>query len=139
MLNLQNRSKEDWQALLTQFIKFGLVGLSNAIVLYGVYYLLLKAGMHYILAYIIAFILSVLNAYLWNNRFVFKNSTESFFKKIIKVYASYTFTFLLSTVLLYVWVDLLHISDKIGPIINIIITTPINFIMNKIWAFRKKS
>lgn len=139
MLNLKDRSKEDWQALLTQFIKFGLVGLSNAIVLYGVYYLLLKAGMHYILAYIIAFILSVLNAYLWNNRFVFKNSTESFFKKIIKVYASYTFTFLLSTVLLYVWVDLLHISDKIGPIINIIITTPINFIMNKIWAFRKKS
>ena len=139
MLNLKDRSKEDWQALLTQFIKFGLVGLSNAIVLYGVYYLLLKAGMHYILAYIIAFILSVLNAYLWNNRFVFKNSTESFFKKIIKVYASYTFTFLLSTILLYVWVDLLHISDKIGPIINIIITTPINFIMNKIWAFRKKS
>ena len=139
MLNLKDRSKEDWQALLTQFIKFGLVGLSNAIVLYGVYYLLLKAGMHYILAYIIAFILSVLNAYLWNNRFVFKNSTESFFKKIIKVYASYTFTFLLSTVLLYVWVDLLHISDKIGPIINIVITTPINFIMNKIWAFRKKS
>jgi putative flippase GtrA len=139
MLNLKDRSKEDWQALLTQFIKFGLVGLSNAIVLYGVYYLLLKAGMHYILAYIIAFILSVLNAYLWNNRFVFKNSTESFFKKIIKVYASYTFTFLLSTVLLYVWVDLLHVSDKIGPIINIVITTPINFIMNKIWAFRKKS
>ena len=139
MLNLKDRSKEDWQALLTQFIKFGLVGLSNAIVLYGVYYLLLKAGMHYILAYIIAFILSVLNAYLWNNRFVFKNSTESFFKKIIKVYASYTFTFLLSTVLLYVWVDLLHVSDKIGPIINIVITTPINFIMNKNWAFRKKS
>ncbi len=139
MLNLKDRSKEDWQALLTQFIKFGLVGLSNAIVLYGVYYLLLKAGMHYILAYIIAFILSVLNAYLWNNRFVFKNSTESFFKKIIKVYASYTFTFLLSTILLYVWVDLLHVSDKIGPIINIVITTPINFIMNKIWAFRKKS
>lgn len=138
MINLKERSREEWMKLLGQFIKFGLVGFSNAVVLYGVYYLLLKTGMHYILAYIIAFVISVLNAYLWNNRFVFKNSSESFLKKILKVYASYTFTFLLSTLLLYVWVDLLHVSEKIAPIINIVITTPINFLMNKLWAFRKR-
>ena len=138
MLDWKNIGRDEWRTILTQFIKFGLVGLSNALVLYGVYYLLLKAGVHYILSYVIAFVISVLNAYLWNNRYVFKNSQESFLKKILKVYASYTFTFLLSTLLLYVWVDLLHVSDKIAPIINIVITTPVNFLMNKLWAFRKR-
>jgi putative flippase GtrA len=120
-----------------QFVKFALVGLSNAIVLLAVYYALIFLNIHYIPAYVAGFVLSVLNAYFWNNRFVFKNSHSSFWKKLSKVYVSYITTFLLSTVLLYLWVDIIHLSDKIAPIINICITTPVNFLMNKLWAFKK--
>lgn len=56
--------------------------------------------------------------------------------RIIKVYFSYVTTLLLSIILLYIFVDHLHISDKVAPIISVIITTPINFVMNKLWAFR---
>ena len=104
------------KAYVWQFVKFVLVGISNAIVLLAVYYTLLFLGIHYIPAYIVGFALSVLNAY---------------------VYVSYITTFLLSMVLLYLWVDVIHLSDKIAPIINICITTPVNFLMNKLWAFKK--
>lgn len=126
-----------WQALLWQFVKFGMVGVSNAIVLLAVYYTMLYFGIHYIVAYTIGFVLSVLNAYFWNNRFVFKESRSSFWYKLMKVYASYITTFVLSTVLLYLWVDVLGVSDKVAPVINICITTPINFMMNKLWAFKR--
>ena len=132
---LKNRN---WRMVTWQFIKFGLVGLSNAIVLYGVYYVLLKLGLHHIPSYIIAFVASVLNAYLWNDRYVFQKSEEIIIRKILKIYASYTTTFLLSLILLYVWVDCLQISDKIAPIINIVLTTPINFVLNKLWTFKDK-
>lgn len=130
-------SSHDWKAIIWQFIKFGLVGVSNAIVLLMVYYALLYIQLHYIIAYIIGFAISVLNAFLWNNRYVFKNSSSTFWHKLAKVYISYITSFFLSTILLYLWVDMIGISDKIAPIINICITTPINFMMNRLWAFKK--
>ena len=127
----------NWRFLTLQFIKFGLVGISNAVVLLVVYYILLYVNIHYIVAYVIGFILSVLNAYFWNNQYVFKQARSTFWYKLLKCYISYITTFVISTLLLYLWVDVLSVSDKVAPIINICITTPINFIMNKLWAFKK--
>lgn len=127
------------RSTIIEFVKFGIVGLSNVIVHFSIYYLLLLLGLHYILSYIVAFIASVLNAYLWNNRFVFCNMANrggNAIKRIIKVYVSYTTTLLLSIILLFILVDLIHISDKMAPIISVIVTTPINYLMNKLWAFR---
>ena len=127
----------DWKFLIIQFTKFGLVGVSNAVVLIVVYYFLLYIQLHYLIAYIIGFILSVLNAYFWNNQYVFKQARSTFWNKLLKCYVSYITTFIISTILLYFWVDVIGISEKIAPIINICITTPINFVMNKLWAFKR--
>ena len=129
--------RNDLNALFNQFVKFGIVGLSNVFVQLTMYYLLLYADVHYIIAYIISFITSVLNAYFWNNRYVFKNSDSTFWNKFIKVYISYFITFLLTTVLLYLCVEVLELSKIIAPIIILFITTPINFVLNKSWAFKK--
>ena len=84
----------------------------------------------------------MLNAYYWNNKYVFKAkdkvvTKKDTFKQLIKVYMSYGVTFILSTILLYVMVDCMHVSEYIAPIINLCITVPINFVMNKLWAFKK--
>lgn len=129
--------QHDWKFLIFQFVKFGLVGVSNAIVLLAVYYALLYVHVHYIIAYTIGFIFSVLNAYFWNSQYVFKQARSTFWYKLLKCYVSYITTFVISTILLYLWVDILSLSDKVAPIINICITTPINFIMNKLWAFKR--
>lgn len=123
---------------ILQLTKFAIVGVLNAVVLFVVYNILLKLGLNYQLSYAIGFVLSVLNAYFWNNRFVFKESGSTFIRKLLKVYMSYILTYVISAVLLYVWVDIIHIMKEIAPIINIIITTPINFLLNKLWAFKKE-
>ena len=132
------RDKNLWQ-LAVQFIKFGFVGISNTLLSLLVYYLGLALGMHYVAANTAGFILGTVNAYFWNNRYVFKKNegeVRSTGKSIVRVFISYGFTLALSTVLLALWVDGLHISDKIAPIINLLITIPLNFVLNKFWAFR---
>lgn len=128
---------------IKQFIKFGIVGLSNTLISYVVYVVLVYLKMHYILANIMGFLVSVLNAYYWNNKYVFKEQEGEqrvWWKTLGKTFLSYAGTGLvLSNVLLVVWVDWLGISEIIAPIINLLITVPLNFIMNKYWAFRQKT
>ena len=64
----------------SEFIKFGLVGVSNTIVSYCLYALSLQIFLKlnlfpstdYIIANIISFLLSVLWSFYWNNKYVFK-------------------------------------------------------------------
>ena len=32
----------------------------------------------------------------------------------------------------------MHVSEFVAPIINLLISVPINFVINKFWAFRGK-
>jgi putative flippase GtrA len=132
----QNHSKEKAWNLIKQFIKFGIVGLSNTFISLAVYYILIYLEINYIAANTAGFIISVLNAYYWNNKFVFKKSYEGNLKPMIKTFTSYGTTFVLSTILLVIMVDYLNISNIIAPVLNLIITIPLNFLLNKFWAFK---
>lgn len=118
-----------------QFIKFGIVGVSNTAMGLGTYYLFLFLGCHYMVANVLSWIISVFNAYFWNNRYVFKNDI-AWFKALIKTYLSYGFSFLLGCVCLYVLVEWAGISDKIAPLLTLLLTIPMNFLLNKFWTFR---
>jgi len=88
----------------------------------------------------IAFILSVLWSFYWNNKMVFvkeEGQQRNLWKALIKTYISYSFTGLfLNSALLVLWVDVLHISEFVAPIVNLLISVPLNFIINKFWAFK---
>ncbi len=121
---------------IKQFFKFGLVGVSNTLISLGTYYLLYFVGVNYLIANTIGFIISVLNSYYWNNKYVFQKTQDGHLKPLLKTFMSYGGTFLLSTVLLFAMVQYLGVSEVVAPVICIAITTPINFIINKLWAFK---
>ncbi len=118
-----------------QLLKFAVVGLSNTAISLAVYYVLLSLGFNYIVANVIGFIISVLNAYYWSRKYVFTSSVNQA-KTIARVYVSYGLTFLLSNFLLYFLVDHIGVSEKIAPIDVLLFTVPANFLLNKFWAFR---
>lgn len=151
---------------LLQFASFLVVGASNTIVSQIVYMICIYIGFHYVAANAAAFVLSVLNAYFWQNKFVFKEDESQkkrvWWKVLLKTYISYAFTGLfLNTVLLALWIDIVKIerftgpltqlvsqagfdidnrrlAEIISPLINIVINLPLNFIINKFWAYRQK-
>jgi putative flippase GtrA len=125
---------------ITQFIKFGIVGLSNTIIAYAIYFLLVYLGLHYIAASVIAFIISVLNSFFWNNKYVFKkhhDQKRNILNSLLKTFFSYAFTgLILQNILLVVFIDFMHISKYIAPLFGLTITVPLNFVLNKLWAFK---
>ena len=124
---------------MEQFIRFAVVGCTNTLINLAVYYTCIYLGMHYNLAYTLGFLVSVCNAFYWNNKVVFVNKQEqSLLKAFIKVLMSYGASFLLSLVLMSVLIDILHISTLLAPLIKMSVTIPINFILNKLWAFRDR-
>jgi len=141
-----------------QFVKFGIVGVTNFLVSLVVYYLVLwifsqfPDGYHstaqliififhydYQIANILAFIISVLNAYFLNRFWVFhKEAKKSSNGAILRFFISYGVTFLLSLLLAWVWVELFSISKTWVPFLNAAIMTPINYFLSKYFAFREK-
>ena len=125
---------------IIQFIKFGIVGFSNTIISYAVYFFCVWIGMHYQLANIVGFIISVLNAYYWSSRFVFVKQTgeeRGLVSSLIKTFVAYSFTGIaLSAILLWLLIDKMALSEYIAPLLILLITVPLNFILNKYWSFK---
>lgn len=134
-VRLENKSYIE----LVQFVKFGIVGIINNLIFYAIFLFLMWRGMHYILSNIIGFSVSVGNAYFWNNKYVFStNEKRVWWKTFLKTYISYAGTgIILSNILLVVWIEILGISVSVAPLINLFITVPLNFIINKFWAYKK--
>lgn len=133
--------KASFWALFWQFFKFGLVGLSNTAVSMGVYYVFLWLDPNlYMIGSVLGTILSIANAFIWNDLFVFTGNAKDFksvMKRLGKTYISYGGTSLLSNVLLWLEVSLFAVSKVIAPVINLLITIPLNFVINKLWTFHK--
>lgn len=90
----------------------------------------------YLLGNILGWALGVLNSYFWNNRYVFKGAQGKTFAKLSKMYASYAVGLALSTLLLFIYVDLFGIQEILAYLLTIIFTVPVNFLLNKFWAFK---
>ncbi len=126
-----------------QFLKFAVVGVSNTLIAYGVYALCIFLGLPYLIANAIGFFISVLNAYYWSDRFVFKKGegeTRQPLQTLLKTYLAYGSTGLvLASFLLYIFVDKWHISAYLAQILTLAVTVPLNFIINKFWSFKTKT
>ena len=130
-------------AKLWQFIKFGIVGLSNTLISLAVYEICVHwLGLHYLLANAIGLVISVINAYYWNNRCVFGDGMKKTFREHFITYlrslTAYGGTFVLDSLLLMLWVEIVGIPEALAPVLNLMITIPLNFFVNKYWTFGKQ-
>lgn len=135
--------KKALKDLIKQFIKFGIVGVINTFTSYAIvnscYYLL---HLHMQLANVIAFIISVLVSFTLNSKFVFKKkpkTTKELLHTLLKTYLSYAFTgLILTAILIEIECNHFGVPLYIASFMNLVITVPINFLLNKFWAFNKQ-
>ena len=81
---------------VNQFVKFGIIGVSNTIISYIFYAVTLKllhlfdlfSRIDIYIAQVTMFVLSVAWSFYWNNRFVFKETTEN--ERKVWVYRSFS-------------------------------------------------
>ena len=125
--------RSNWE----QLAKFCVVGAAGYAVNLAVYTLLLKGvGLHYIPAAIGSFLVAVVNNYVLNRIWTFRATRG-------RVGAQGWRFFVVSTASLLANLALLHlmVTAGVGEIfaqaVAIVLVTPLNFIGNKLWSFRR--
>ncbi len=137
---------------LVQFVKFGLVGVSNTLINYGIemlcYYALFSQTtfqsdtLRVIVSSVLAFAVSVSNAYFWNSRFVFKSGERRTFRQGLFAYLRtvlcYGVTGLALAPAIKVWLTGAGIGFWLASLLSLVVTIPLNFVLNKFWAFGER-
>ena len=127
---------DDQKKSFMQFVKFCLVGVSNTLISLAVYYVFVIIDARlYIIGNAVGFVVSVLNAYFWNSKFVFDKKDEKV-KTVVKTFIAYGTNLIIGTVLLYLFVDVCGLSEFIAPLLNLIVTIPLNYVLNKFWVMK---
>jgi putative flippase GtrA len=125
--------------LLIQFIKFGLVGISNTVITAVVIWLMLKIfGLNDLSANIIGYIAGLTNSFIWNRKWTFRSKSkikDTVFKFILIFVISY----LLQLGVLFLLLNSLQIDAYWCHLIAMAVYTLVNFVLNKFYTFKTNS
>lgn len=127
------RSTKSLKALLkkfseSKFLRFLIVGTVNTGATY-VIYLLLLPFMSSTLSYSITYVVGILISFLLNSLFVF--NTRMTVAKAAKYPSVYIVQYLIGLAIVYAW-SLLNLRAEFAPLIAIIVTIPVSFLMNRV-------
>ena len=125
-----------------EVLSYGFFGVLTTVINYVVYIVLVKLlGIHYIIGNIIAWVAAVSFAFVTNKFYVFRSKSKTW-SIVIKEFYKFVFariaTGVMETVLLWIFVDCMHLSDLIMKIITNILVIIGNFVLNKFLVFKKK-
>lgn len=122
--------------LILQFVKFGIVGVSNTVIAFAVYTLLLKAfGVWYVAASGIGFAIGAVNGFLWNRAWTFKGHVGDALTPV-RWFVVQGCGLLLDLGLVYVLVDGAGMDKLLGQAVTTVVVTVITFFVNRAWTFR---
>ena len=121
--------------LITQFFKFGIVGTINTVSSWIFYYSLVFLKVNYLIATTVAYFLSSIIGYILNKTWVFRKKDKSK-TPMLKYYVVYISSYFLNMGCMYLFVDILNISNLLAPILVLFITVPYNFIFSRLWVFK---
>jgi putative flippase GtrA len=118
-----------------QLFKFGLVGASGFAINLAVYKALLGIGPHQAAA--VSFVVSAASNYWWNRHWTFAGQKGSFALQGIRFYTVSIVAFAVNQIWLAVFLDWLGWGKLVSQAIAIVLVTPLNFLGNKLWSFRR--
>jgi putative flippase GtrA len=125
--------------LLAQFVKFGLVGVSNTLITFVVYTVLLKAfGVWYVASSGIGFAVGAVNGFLWNRAWTFKGHVGDALTPV-RWFVVQGCGLLVNLGLVYLFVDGAGLDELVGQGFTIAIVTVLTFFANRSWTFRMRA
>ena len=122
--------------MLVQFVKFGVVGISNTLLTLIVYTLLLKVfGVWYLAASAIGFILGAINGFLLNRRWTFREHVGDALTPV-RWGIVQTCGLGINEALLYVLVHHAQLDKLLAQVCATAVVTVTTFFVNRAWTFR---
>ena len=119
-----------------QFVKFGIVGVSNTLLTFAVYTLLLKVvGVWYLAASAIGFVVGATNGFLLNRRWTFRGHVGDAFTPVRWTVVQGC-GLLTNLGLVYLFVEEISVDKLIAQACATVIVTVLTFLANRAWTFR---
>ncbi|QCJ44133.1 GtrA family protein [Bacillus sp. S3] len=122
---------------MKEFLKFGVVGMINTLITIGCFTVLVYSGINYITANIIAYMLGMINSFIWNKNWVFQtNANTGLLLMCGKFIAVNLITLGFTTILLFILVGHQYFHLSIAQIISTGFGLLINYGLNRKWTFK---
>ena len=122
--------------LIVQFLKFGIVGVSNTLIAFALYTILLKVfGVWYVAASGIGFAVGAVNGFLLNRRWTFREHVGDALTPVRWAVVQ-SCGLGLNLGLVYMFVRGLGMDELLGQIPTTAIVTVLTFAANRAWTFR---
>jgi putative flippase GtrA len=125
------RSPHNW----IQLGKFGAVGTVGYVVNLGVYAALLGIGAHK--AAVVSFVVSAANNYWWNRHWTFAHQKGHFAYQGARFFIVALVALGVNQVWLLIFLDWLGWGTIVSQAVAIVLVTPLNFLGNKLWSFKR--
>ncbi len=128
---------------IREVISYLIIGVLTTIVSLVSYYLLTT----YILnpdkpielqiANVLSWILSVTFAYFTNRKYVFRSNDKNVLKEGMKFYSARLLTLFMDMLIMFVFVSLMGINDKIIKLLSQVVVVIANYVISKFMVFKK--
>jgi putative flippase GtrA len=120
-----------------QLVKFSIVGASGYVVNLAIFTLLVHGlDVYYLAAAAVSFCVAVANNYLWNRLWTFRGQRGHFAYQGIRFFAVSLCALAANLLVLRALVGF-GLSEVGAQAVAIILVTPVNFLGNKLWSFRR--
>ncbi|HEY8315617.1 MAG TPA: GtrA family protein [Gaiellaceae bacterium] len=126
------RTRRHW----VQLGKFCVVGAVGYGVNLAVYATLLHAGLHYLLAATCSFLVAVTSNYALNRLWTFRDRRGGVATQGMRFFVVALASLGANLLFLHVLITL-GAGKLVGQAIAIVLVTPLNFVGNKLWSFRR--
>ncbi|MFI2304240.1 GtrA family protein [Actinacidiphila glaucinigra] len=119
--------------MLGQLIRFGMVGVANTGVYYGLY-LLFLLRLPYVAAHVLAFVLSMIGSYFLTTWFTYR--TRPSWRTFLLFPLTNVANFVITTGGLYLLVDVLRVGSWFAPLIASAAAVPVTFAVSRMIMIR---
>ncbi|UFT98881.1 GtrA family protein [Radiobacillus kanasensis] len=114
----------------SQIVRFIIVGFINTFNYYVLYLLLFNlVHFHYMISHILAFLISMVGSFFMNSLFTYK--TKPTFKKFFQFPLTYVVNISVSSLAVFILVDLMKFDENISPLLASVIAIPFTFLLSK--------
>lgn len=122
--------------VLSQPMRFGLVGVLNTAIGYLAYLLGLALGLNYVTAATVSHAIGVTNSFFWNKYWTFRSRGEAR-SELARFVSVYAVTYVANLVLLALMVEVVGWDARISQAIAYGIVIAISFVGHRYWSFRQ--
>ncbi len=121
---------------IIQFVKFGIVGVSNTLLTAATIWILMKI-FHFsdYSSNIIGYIIGLINSFIWNRKWTFASNSK-LSSTIFKFMVVFAISYLIQLGNLYLLLHFTKIDSYVCQLMSIVVYTCFNFLLNKFYTFK---